>query len=383
MTNDNSRTRFRFKGKAKINSDWEAGYLLEIGVRSANSKRFKQDDDTGSGTDVGLDIRDSAWFVKSKTYGGLTVGLTSSSTDAITEVNLTQTSSFSKYSDVEDTGLGLLLRSSVNGQLSNSGGTGISFRRLLGDSGDQPGEGERRFNQVKYDTPTFKGFSASASWGEDDFWDVALRYAGEFGGFKLAAGVGYLEITDGPETKTECSARGTGTPRDESCQQFGGSISVIHEASGLFVNFGAGQKKDDVLNTTSRFDFPAANPDDKQSFWAVQTGIEKKFNEFGKTTIYGEYYDYSGGAIARLVDAGDPINPNAGASAIWDTGLQVYGAGIAQGFDNASLVVYLSYRHVEADLTVRELVGGSATGAINDAQLEDLDLVLGGAIIKF
>lgn len=43
-TNDNSRTRIGFRGKAKINGDWSAGYRLEIGVRAANSKRFNQDD---------------------------------------------------------------------------------------------------------------------------------------------------------------------------------------------------------------------------------------------------------------------------------------------------------------------------------------------------
>ncbi len=35
-------------------------------------------------------------------------------------------------------------------------------------------------NSVRYNSPTFGGFSVSASWGEDDFWDVAARYAGEW-----------------------------------------------------------------------------------------------------------------------------------------------------------------------------------------------------------
>ena len=28
-------------------------------------------------------------------------------------------------------------------------------------------------NVIRYDSPTFGGFSVSASWGEDDMWDVA------------------------------------------------------------------------------------------------------------------------------------------------------------------------------------------------------------------
>ena len=31
-TNDTARSRFRFKGEAKITSDWKAGYLIEFGV---------------------------------------------------------------------------------------------------------------------------------------------------------------------------------------------------------------------------------------------------------------------------------------------------------------------------------------------------------------
>ena len=116
VTNDNSRSRVRFLGKAKINGDWEAGYKLEIGVRAANSKRANQSDTDGSGADpanINFDVRDSYWFVKSKSLGALSVGLQSTATDAITEINLTQTKDFSKYSDVEDTGLGFFLRSTA------------------------------------------------------------------------------------------------------------------------------------------------------------------------------------------------------------------------------------------------------------------------------
>lgn len=380
VTNDNSRSRFRFQGKAKIDGDWEAGYKLEIGVRTANSKRFTQSDTDGAGADpanINFDVRDSYWFIKSKTLGGVSVGLQATATDAITEVNLSQTKDFSKYSDVEDTGLGLLLRSTGGGLSS------LSWRRLIGDSGDQPGEGEKRYNGVKYETPAIAGFTASASWGEDDYWDIALRYAGEFGGFKLAAGVGYLEITDGPQTQTECNARGQGTlGRDEKCTQFGGSVSVLHSDTGLFVNFGAGLKKDDVINETALY--AGQNVDDEQTFYAIQGGIERKFNELGKTTIYGEYYSYSGAPIARTVGAGDAINTLGTTAAVFDTGVQVWGLGVAQGIDNAAATLYLSYRHVTGDLTLRGVDGaGVASGPTADASFEDLDLVLAGAIVRF
>jgi predicted porin len=381
VTNDNSRSRIGFRGKAKINADWEAGYKLELGVRTANSKRFTQDNDEGNDNplDVGLnDLRESNWYLKSKTFGAVTVGRQQTVTNGVTEISLAQTKDFSKYSDVEDTGLGLILRSSVNGGLTASG---LSFRRLLGDAGDQPGDGDQRFDLIKYETPEWNGFSLSGSWGEDDFWDVALRYAGEFGGFKIAAGIGYGELTDGPETAIECNAV---VDDDQRCTQFGGSISVMHEATGLFTSIAAGTKDDELLNRSDRF--AGTGADDGQDFWAMQAGLERKFNDLGKTTIYGEYYDYEGGAnTRRTVADGDALDPFAGgqAGAVWSTGMQVYGAGIAQGIDKAAMVLYLSYRHVEADLTVRAINGGVANGAIADVGLEDLDIVSAGGIIKF
>ena len=97
-TNDNARTRFRFKGDAKITDDVKAGFLLEIGVRGANSKRFDQDDVSGCAitapfqanptSNCGLDVRHSVWYIDSKKYGRVWVGLTGGAGESVTEVNL-------------------------------------------------------------------------------------------------------------------------------------------------------------------------------------------------------------------------------------------------------------------------------------------------------
>ena len=388
VTNDNARSRFGFRGKAKINEEWEAGYRIEIGVRVANSKRFDQDNPQGTAaSDTGFDLRDSNWYLKSKSLGTVTVGKSATATNAITEINQSQTALFSKYSDVEDSGLGLRLRAPDTGALS-----GLTWRRLIGDGGDQPGEGERAINNVRYETPAWKGFVASTSWGADDLTDVALRYTGEADGFKIAAGIGYGRITDNNQTQSVCMSAPAGNGADGSdtrCHQLGGSVSVMHEPTGLFVNAAAGTKTDEILTQT--LTFARTGADDGQDFWAVQGGVESKFNAFGKTTLYGEYYDYNGGANQRRtidgVDGGeaDALNPFAagGDSALWSSGLQMIGAGLAQGFDSAALVIYLSYRHYEADLTVRQLASGVASGPLATVALEDLDVVLGGGIIKF
>jgi hypothetical protein len=396
VTNDNSRTRFRFKGAAKVNKEWELGYLLEVGVRSANSKRVNQLDPRGGAPlpdgshnpdDVGFDIRDSYWFAKSKTLGTGYLGNSNAATDRITESNLTQTYYFAKYSDVEDTGLGMILRSAVNGRLTMSR---LTWRRLIGDSGDQPGEGERGFQLAKYESPKWEGFKASASWGADDFWDVALRYETKTHGFELEAGIGFLELLDGSISSTVCAAA-TAIPSpapgsdfsDTACHQYGGSLAILHEPTGLFFNFGTGLKVDDKIYDTVRF--RGTDVDDGQIFYAGQAGIEKKFIDLGKTTIYGEHYQYDGGgATRRTVGPGDALNPTGvGSWAVWHSGVNIVGAGIAQGFDDAATIVYLSYRHVEGELQLRQLVGANASGVVRDAPIDDLEVALTGAIIKF
>jgi hypothetical protein len=249
--------------------------------------------------------------VKEKRRGKVIIGISTAATDNITEMNLTQTNSFAKYADVEDTGLGMLLRSAVNGRLTDSG---ISWRRLIGDSGDQPGEGERGFNIAKYESPALHGFYLTAALGAAEFWDVALRYEGELGDFKVEAGVGYLERSMArrsqcvPPPRSMKSYFEQVSWRNSDCRNYGGSFSILHEKTGLFLNFGTGLKVDDFIRDTARFS--GTDVDEEQFFWATQGGIEKKLFDLGKTTIYGEYYNYDGGGGTwRTVRAGDALNP--------------------------------------------------------------------------
>ena len=355
-TNDNARTRFRFKGEAKINDDWKAGYLLEIGVRSANSKRFTQNDDNGEGA-TQLDLRHSTWYLDSKKFGRVWVGLTGGASEGVTEINQAATKDIAKYSDVEDSGLGLFMN--VGGASS-----GQSWRRLIRGGGDQPGEG-RRHNLVRYDTPEIAGFTATASWGEDDNWDAGLRYKGEFGDFKLAAGIAYGETSDGNvgETGFQCSL-GNRPNKDADCDQLGGSLSVMHAPTGIYVNFAAGMFEDNLIATDPGFNGGAV--DDRSTFYAGEVGIEQKWNALGKTTVFGQYYKNEGGSQDRGFN---------GAGDIVDSELTAWGGGIIQGIDAAAMHVYVTYRHYEADVT--------AGPALTNFSVDDLDVVMAGAIIRF
>ena len=85
-TNEYAQSRVRFLGEAKINADWSAGYLLEIGVRGARADRLNQNDDNGGASANTLNLRHSAWWLANKQFGKIWLGQTSEATDGITRI---------------------------------------------------------------------------------------------------------------------------------------------------------------------------------------------------------------------------------------------------------------------------------------------------------
>jgi hypothetical protein len=377
VTNDNARTRLGFIGAASIDPEWQAGYRLELGVRSANSKVVNQ---FSAGPADTLDIRETVWFLKSKRIGTFFLGTTFPSFTNVADANVTQTDAFVKYSGVENTGLSMFLRSSRNGELSRA----LTWRRIIGAGGDQPGETQRGFEQIKYVSPAWNGFTAAGTWVADDFWDATLRFRGQIAGLDIAASAGYLDLIPGSRSRGVCALNPLlGSGDATKCRQLGGSVSVLDEATGLFVNLGAGLTIDGILNETPRFS--GTGVEDGELFWSGQVGLETRINALGKSTIYGELYVYDGGApTGILVEPGDALNPTGlDTWTVWQSDMNVIGGGVAQGLDAAATILYLAYRHVSGDLTLRQLQGGMATGPIAGAPIDDLDLVLTGAIIKF
>ncbi len=235
VTNETAQDRVRFLGQAEIAKGWSAGYLLELGARGAREDRVNQN---GPGSDNGVSIRHSAWYLSGKDYGKVWVGLTSDAADGITETNLANTNHFaftnSWGNTFGDQNSGFFVRRK-NGVLSTVHWGGFVAQ---GAAQSAPGEGHR-FNVVKYESPTIAGFTASADWGEDDIWNVALRYAGELHGFKLAGGIAYSESSDqskGPSADTpggyvSAVARGAG-----DTSEVGLSASILHIETGLYAS---------------------------------------------------------------------------------------------------------------------------------------------------
>jgi predicted porin len=360
-TNNLEQSRFKFAGEAKIDKDWSAGYTIEIGIWGHDSSRWNQNgpqDPTavGSGShENSMQIRKSNWWVKSKTYGKLAVGLEGTSTYHL--LDDADGANTRNYSDAEAASVaqGAFLIRSGGLLQAGSGGATLRWSDLArGFNNGMPGQDGRR-NIVRYDSPEFAGFVASVSWGEDDLWDTSLTYKGEMHDFKILAKIGYGESAD--PVATNCG----GPTGNFECSWWGGAATVMHQPTGLYLYGGYGQQTIDSL---------PAGFDDTSTSYFLQPGIERKWHELGKTTIFGEY---------RKDEAGASVGSNASGSGVGTINtrgadLTFYAGGVVQNIEAASMDVYVIYRHAEGDYL------SSANTKVN---IDDFDMVISGARIQF
>jgi predicted porin len=340
-TNSLEQDRFRFVGEAKISDKWSAGYTLEIGTFGADSKAFSQ---TSTGSSTALVVRKSNWWISSKDYGKVQVGLDGSATyHLLDDADATQTR------NVDDAEAGAV---ALGAFLTRSNGApGPKWTDILrGFNNSTPGQDGRR-NIVKYYSPTFAGFSVIAAWGEDDLWDASLTYKNDIGDFSVLARAGYGEGTD--DKKTACG----GTPVDFECHWAGAAATVQHKPTGLYVYGGWGKQ---VLDTPA---LPAGAERDSTT-WFIQPGIEKKWFDLGKTTIFGEY---------RHDDPGTSLTATNSVNS-FGADVNFWAGGVIQGIEAADMIVYAVYRHTDGEYT---------DSHTNLVPLDAFDMVITGAKINF
>lgn len=265
-----------FTGSSKFDAGWEGGFILEIGTGG-----YEYGVGAGPNTHE-IYTRTAALYLEGP-VGRVTLGHYSQATDGIAEITTANTAVASRM---------------------------LSLRPLTG-----PEIGEvadlfdgTRGDVVRYDTPLMVGFRASASWSsgvnDTDVYDFALRYAGEMGGFRLAAGVGYR---DGLIIPSVASI-------GDSVQVISGSASIMHITSGLFVNAAAGDLDVDFSNDSLRG-------------LHVQGGIEQKFFSLGKTTLFAEW------GQAKIDGSNDELT--------------VWGGGVVQAIDAAAMDLFVNARQIE------------------------------------
>lgn len=251
--NANSSTRAGVTSRTRLSDEWELFSNIEIQYAPHSSGTVNQLDPNAAdyGFDNG-DIRKIEAALFSDRYGRFWIGQGSMASDGVAEVDLSGTGVIA-YSSVGDT---------AGGSLFAFRGGGLSDV-TVGDVFDNF-DGLGRKVRVRYDTPDFSGFRLRTSYGrnllaDDDagLYDVAVTYDGAFGAFLVAAAAGY--------------ARDEGNGADI----LSGSVSGLHEPTGLSLTFAAGGR-----------DSSGSDP----SYVYSKLGWQTSFFDFGSTSFSVDYY---------------------------------------------------------------------------------------------
>lgn len=404
VDNGLNSSRFRLVGSAKISAEYTAGFMMEIdgriGSRSNQVNQIDDDGVSGSGGILGgaargdgiggagdtvVGIRTANWWVNSTHWGKLTVGRLNSATAGISTINLSNMNAV-VTSEPGDYQGAFLLRDGLGRLIGNRTWSNLCGGPSGGGpySSDCAEHGTSRRDAVRFDTPAWYGFTFGASWGEDDFWDAALRYAGEWHGFRVAAGAGYRNYQD-----REPDVLVFGPPdrelEDTERHHWMASGSVMHVASGLFLSGAYTNYEFDGFNANEVIGGDPANGNRPDiPLWWIGGGIEKNWTGWGDTTFYGEYGRFRDGTAGLFADVAFPgLGPlGDGAFApdtlVVDSEVTWWGVGAVQTIDAAAMELYIAYRQYTADAAID---GGRANQI--PGGLEDIWFIQSGARIKF
>ncbi len=382
-------SRFRFTGTAKISPQVSAGFTYEFGIHNNAIGSMTQDHRTAAcsapgsntvnpfpvncartsadnGDDLGgaVSLRDSTVYLEHRQMGRVKIGHGSTATDNLILIDLGGKGAGSTPDNPLYVGAM---------RLAFSGATNYSrFNQAQIQTGGIGFDTARR-NHVMYQTPTLAGFTLQAAVAEDNYWDVALRYAGEFGGFRLAGGIGYQEDTEFNTRNFSNSfdaALGSTVICDSNCAgkatELKGSASVLHVPTGLFVTGAAGRREWENLQRvnanagTGAITSINGIPNGDAMFWYLSGGISQNFFGIGRTVLYGEYGENSD-FLTQLRET------------VSDSDSTMWGIGITQHVDAAAMEVFATYKNFSGEYTENNA----------KVNVQDLGMVLVGTRINF
>lgn len=285
-TNSNSRVGVWIR-QPSASGAFSFNFETALGLRpsAGMSQGFKPDAINWQRTSIRK--IDFAW--KSDRWGKFSIGQGSMASDGAANVDLSGTT-LVLYNGIGDTAGLYRFRDS----------TGALTTRTMAAA--FPGFDGGRRGRIRYDTPSFNGFSVSAAYGEEilatavdlNSTNIALRYAGEAAGFKLRGAVAYSEIE-----------LGTSIKRHDTI----GSFSALHD-SGINVTLAAGDRRE------------------SGNYLYAKIGYRANWFAAGETAIAVDLYD------------GNDLTVAGSDSRSW-------GVGAVQKFDKPNIEAYAAYRSYE------------------------------------
>jgi type II secretory pathway pseudopilin PulG len=283
VDSDVSNTRVRFIGTAKATDDLTIGSKIELAIAPNESSDVSQNNEDSGNF---FDQRWAEVSLESKRFGKLSLGKGDSASNNSAEVDLSRTDVV-QYASIADIAAGMLFRQNSGDTLTN-----VSVSDAFNDL-----DGLSRRNRVRYDTPTFYGFSLAGSLVDNQRWDGSLWWGGQGLGFKAAGAVAVANPN-----------------RDNIDLQYDGSFSLLHEATGLNLTLSAGlQERDNQGDATNLYgkvgwltrlfsfgqtafgvDYTLSGnlPTGRDEGYSVGGAVVQQFEEFG-TELYLQYRLYS------------------------------------------------------------------------------------------
>jgi len=413
LDSTNSSSRFLFLGSARVNPSVTMGFeiMIEVEAGGTSSKVSQFDEDGKVGNQISGtaapggsfnqsnvdayfgDARRVAWWVEHKDVGRLTVGRYESA-------GVVQT--------IDLGGIGMPASSSfilLNGSFFIRGPVGQYYAMTWANIGD-PAANQGRTELVRYDSPTWHGFIYSASIGEaGDYWGNMLRYANEFNGVRVAAGIGYERSTDRATPATLDPTGAFWISALPNIQAWGFALSAIHIPSGLFIqgHWTAADYNNGGHIANAYWGSAGGITKKDTTQWLIQAGVSKNWFGLGNTAVYGEYgvaTDWGAETLGRnfagtSATSGCPGLNSVCTSAlanfttvngVTDTEMRIWGMGITQNVDAAASTLYLGYRNFDADITCTgagATCSGAAGGAAKSLPTEQIHVITGGAVVRF
>ncbi|WP_372762020.1 porin [Pseudoalteromonas sp.] len=306
VDNDFAESRIKFLGTVAASEDLTIGAKIELTIAPNKSGNVSQ---TNQDINNIFDQRYTEVFLQSERWGKLSLGkgFTPSHSSALRDLSGT---AIVASANITDQAGGLFFRERDNNALTDI--------RIL--DGFNSFDGLNRRNRLRYDTPTFNGFSLATSLVSDSRYDATLSYQGQGYGLKVL----------GAAAIAEPNLANAGL-------QYDGSVSMLHEATGLNLTLAAGMlEQDDQDNPSNLF---------------AKFGLIKNYTRVGQTAFSLDY--------TRSKNL-----PNEASKST------AYGLSAVQQLNDWGTEVYASYRIYSLDLAVG-----------ND--VNDIQVLSVGARVKF
>ncbi|ODA66778.1 hypothetical protein A7A08_02546 [Methyloligella halotolerans] len=363
-------SRFGFVGEAAINPNWKVGYRAEVGMNDALSSLVDQ---YGANTGDPVVIRESHLILSGENVGTFRMGLTSTAADNVTW--LAQPVKLANFAYAQDLAFNRDFYLRTKGTQGATGLSDITFGDVarcysLGDAFDC----SNRRNGISYWTPEFGGFQVGADWAEDT-WALGAIYKSVWADtFQVIAAAGYENIQN--------ENIGAYYGGSHEIQQSGGSASVMHTPTGLYV-YGSvtSSQIDDPVTKNAGIYTHSSMPD--MNGFDIQGGLHRQFLDIGPSTFFGGFNRISDGVAGASPDANRSLAP--GTFYNLDIPTEITGSQMDRfylGYDQSiiedTVHLYVVYQHYEPEV---DLVDSSRSAV--SAPLDDFHLLYAGGYVFF